>query len=164
MSSRQSLWAWLLVLMFLVTALPVVAQETDPSTISDDQVNAVAHEMYCPVCENVPLDVCPTAACDQWREEIRILLAEGKTKDEIQTTFVARYGDRVLGTPEDPTLRTLSLVTPWLVGIVALAGASLVIWRWRKSRLLPAASTTLSEPHSEDEYRDRLERDLMARR
>lgn len=27
-----------------------------PATPTDDEVNAVASQLYCPVCENVPLD------------------------------------------------------------------------------------------------------------
>ena len=45
--------------------------------VTDDQVNAIAQQLYCPVCENVPLDVCPTAACAQWRATIREKLEAG---------------------------------------------------------------------------------------
>src|SRR5512140_2498273 len=79
------------------------AQQATPLpaiTVSDDQVNAVAHELYCPVCENIPLDVCPTQACAQWRELIRLKLSQGQTKDQIKAYFAAQYGDRAL--PEPP--------------------------------------------------------------
>ena len=49
-------------------ASPAKAQEPTPSA---NEVNAVAKQLYCPVCENVPLDVCPTQACAQWRATIR---------------------------------------------------------------------------------------------
>ncbi|MFN3309334.1 MAG: hypothetical protein ACK44E_09010, partial [Anaerolineales bacterium] len=42
-----------------------LAQTRDPNSISDDEVNAIAKYLYCPVCENVPLDVCGTQACEQ---------------------------------------------------------------------------------------------------
>ena len=49
--------------------------------------------MYCPVCENIPLDVCPTDACIQWRQEIGVQLADGKTPDEIKAnTLQIRTG------------------------------------------------------------------------
>ena len=48
-----------------------LAQDQEPNVPSDDEVNAIARKMYCPVCENVPLDVCPTQACMEWRELIR---------------------------------------------------------------------------------------------
>jgi len=61
----------------------VSAQTPQPQSqvpVTDNQVNAVAHELYCPVCENIPLDVCPTQACAQWRELIRQQLGQGMTK------------------------------------------------------------------------------------
>jgi cytochrome c-type biogenesis protein CcmH len=54
----------LLVAAVLVPDVKVFAQQPTPS---DDQVNAIARQLYCPVCENTPLDVCPTTACHQWR-------------------------------------------------------------------------------------------------
>jgi cytochrome c-type biogenesis protein CcmH/NrfF len=53
------------------------AQDTEPTGPTDDEVNAIAKQLYCPVCENIPLDVCPTQACAQWRDLIREKLARG---------------------------------------------------------------------------------------
>ena len=129
-----------------------------------DDVNAVAKQMYCPVCENIPLDVCGTAACAQWRDEIRIQLESGSTPDAVIRDFVARYGDRVVGTPQDPTLRALSLVTPWIAAalVVALAVYLLLRW-WRGQPPARAAAAGPTQP-ADDDYRARLERDLQARR
>jgi hypothetical protein len=82
---------------------------------------------------------------------------------------VERFGERVIGTPQDPTLRALSLLTPWLIGIVALGVGLFTLFRWRRQTVsgqavmasaLPSGSALLSD----DEYRVRLERDLQARR
>jgi cytochrome c-type biogenesis protein CcmH len=54
----------LAVAMVLLYISNASAQESTPRPpITDDQVNAIAKQMYCPVCENTPLDVCPTQAC-----------------------------------------------------------------------------------------------------
>ncbi len=145
-----------------------------PKTVSDDQVNRVASRLFCPVCENIPLDTCGTAACAQWRDEIRLQLESGKTEQQVVDDFVARYGDRVVGTPQDPTLRALTLVTPWLISLIALGAAAFVFLRWRaelvaQSRMVEAPSVgpgalQASAPTSENEYRARLERDLARRR
>ncbi|MDP1779752.1 MAG: cytochrome c-type biogenesis protein CcmH, partial [Anaerolineales bacterium] len=60
---------------------PAFAQDNVPT---DDEVNAIAQQLYCPVCENTPLDVCPTEACRQWRELIRLQLSQGMTEAEIK--------------------------------------------------------------------------------
>ncbi|NQS91637.1 MAG: hypothetical protein HQ574_04445, partial [Chloroflexi bacterium] len=65
-SSKEKLWIIIAVVVFLVSFIPggVTAQGSDPT---DDDVNAIAKQLYCPVCENIPLDACGTAACEQWR-------------------------------------------------------------------------------------------------
>ena len=150
----------------MAAALPVVAQQTQ--TITDDQVNAVAGKLYCPVCENIPLDVCPTLACEQWREEIRTQLANGMTEQQVIDGFVQRYGERVVGTPQDPTLRALSLITPWILGFIAVLFAAYILFRWRTGRqpsqAAPAGDTADATGKGEDYYRNRIEQDLLQRR
>ncbi len=102
--------------------------------VTDDQVNRIAKSLYCPVCENVPLDVCPTQACQQWRETIRRLLAEGRTDEEIRRYFVERYGARVLGMPPAAGLNWLVYVGP---PAALLAGAA-VLWRALRDGRAPA--------------------------
>lgn len=167
---RSTAWTKVLYIAVLVTAnmfYPTAAQDTQPVTpVTADDINAVAKEMYCPVCENIPLDVCPTEACQQWREEIGVQLSAGQTPDQIKASFVARYGDRVVGTPEDPMLRALSLATPPLIALVAIIIAVWVIFRWRRNQN-PAHTVTTpagTTPIADDDYRARLEQDLLSRR
>jgi cytochrome c-type biogenesis protein CcmH len=150
-------------ILLLLMAFPGAAQDNGAS---DDEVNAIAHKMYCPVCENIPLDVCSTQACADWRAEIRQQLDQGNTEQQIIDSFVARYGERVVGTPQDPFLRALSLMTPWLIGIVALLVAVLTFNRWRGSKVLLAGSSPQAGiPITDDaDYRERLESDLKERR
>ena len=151
--------------LLLASLFPAQAQESGSAPITADDVNAVAREMYCPVCENIPLDVCPTEACRLWREEIRDQLIAGKTVDEIKLDFVARYGDRVLGTPQDPMLRTLSLVTPWVIGALAVIATSVLLIRWwRTHRTISSNPASAEETISDQDYRARLEHDLLTRR
>ncbi len=120
-AQRLILAAWLGLLLALISPAAGLAQQPTPS---DDEVNAVAREMYCPVCENIPLDVCPTQACAQWRELIRQKLAEGWSKAQIEDYFVAQYGDRVLAEPPRRGLNWLVYIAPplfILLGIYLLA-------------------------------------------
>lgn len=158
---NMALLSALLSLMLLAGA----ALAQDAPSVSDDDVNAIAKRMYCPVCENIPLDVCPTEACRQWRADIRAQLEAGRSADEIIASFVSRYGDRVVGVPQDDTLRGLSLVTPWIIALGVLAGAGAALARWRRLRAAPAAASSgASADVSDDDYRARLETDLRARR
>ncbi len=100
-----------------------VAQNPTPT---DDQVNQIAHQLYCPVCENTPLDVCPTEACRQWRDLIRQKLSQGWTEDQIKQYFVEQYGARVLAEPPAAGLNWLVYVLP---PIIILAGAVILLPR-----------------------------------
>lgn len=145
----------LLGLLLAVSFVPAGAQEED---VTDDEVNAVAKGLYCPVCENVPLDVCPTQACKQWRAIIREKLGEGWTTQQIETYFVDQYGDRVLASPPARGLNWLAYILPpaaFLGGLVIVAR----VWRdWRR----PVDEST-PEISPDDPYRQRLEQELNKR-
>lgn len=130
------------------------------ATPTDDQVNAIAKQLYCPVCENTPLDVCPTDACKAWREEIRGMLAEGKSEAEIKQHFVSYYGARVLAEPPRAGLNWLLYVAP---PMLIVAGA-FVLFRALRAWSQPAGERAGEPgeplPAPDDEYLARLEADL----
>ena len=45
------------ILLLSTILVPIVTTSAQQPTPSDDQVNAIARQLYCPVCENTPLDV-----------------------------------------------------------------------------------------------------------
>ncbi|MFN2293577.1 MAG: cytochrome c-type biogenesis protein CcmH, partial [Candidatus Promineifilaceae bacterium] len=70
--NNRLLQTLLVVLVLALSAISVLAQDdSQDRTVTDDEVNEVARDVYCPVCENTPLDVCQTQACADWRELIR---------------------------------------------------------------------------------------------
>ena len=154
-----------LLLSALFTGI-VLAQGNNPPT--DDEVNAVAHKLYCPVCESTPLDVCPTEACRDWRELIRTMLAEGKTEDEIIKHFEEQYGARVLAEPPKEGFYWLVYLLP---PAVILAGA-VVLFRSLKEWTKPKAAAPVSggagdassSSPEKDEYVTRLEEELKKQR
>lgn len=162
MKIRNKLVLVFALLGMLWTAAPVLAQGPLP-TPSDDEVNAIAKNLYCPVCENIPLDMCPTQACAEWREEIRDLLVQGLTEEEIYDYFVERYGDRVLAEPPRRGLNWLVYILP---PIVFLVGAY-ILYRgfrsWRKPVEELAGEAPLPSGEEKDEYVSRLEEELKRR-
>ena len=138
-----------------------LAQSPEPVAVSDDQVNAIAKQLYCPVCENTPLDVCPTQACAQWRELIRQKLGEGQSEAEIKAYFVAQYGDRVLASPPARGLNWLVYVIPPLAILVGVY----IVYRALKAWKQPAPQVSQAEPVAapSDEYVQRIEEELRKR-
>jgi cytochrome c-type biogenesis protein CcmH len=140
----------------------VSAQQPTPS---DDEVNAIARQLFCPVCENTPLDVCPTQACHDWRELIRQMLADGKTPNEIEQYFVDHYGARVLSEPPQTGFNWLVYIVPpvaFLIGVFLLFQA---FRAWKRSpKESPSGEAGLTEPAQKDDYVSRLEEELRKRK
>ena len=149
----------LLLLTFVLAGLRVAPVSAQGPTPTDDEVNRIAKQLYCPVCESTPLDVCPTEACRQWRDLIRTMLAEGKSEAEIKQYFVEHYGARVLAEPPN---RLVS----YLVPAVAILLGALLLFRgfqmWMKPAQMKAdaAQAELETKGSQDPYIARLEEEL----
>ena len=156
-------FTFILLLSILFTGVALAQNNTPPT---DDEVNAIAHKLYCPVCENTPLDVCPTDACKDWRELIRTMLSDGKTEAEILQHFKEQYGARVLAEPPKEGFYWLVYLLP---PAIILAGA-VVLFRslkeWTKPKAAaPASNEARSEPSSEkDDYVARIEEELKKQR
>lgn len=144
-----------IILLLAVHTGPAAAQEPTPSV---DEVNAIAKNLYCPVCANVPLDACGTAACAQWRQQIADLLIAGYSEQQIYDYFVQQYGPGVLATPPPGGLNWLIYLLP---PAVVLLGAALV-WRslaaWRKKTPRSKLGT------GKNKYSKMIEDELKARR
>jgi len=154
-------------IVVLFAAAPLVrAQQPTPT---DDEVNRIARNLYCPVCENTPLDVCPTEACRQWRELIRQQLSEGWSQDRIQQYFVEQYGARVLSEPPRTGLNWLIYVLPPLI---ILAGAIILFRSFRTWTTAEKADASQGAPRkpaaskargASDDYVAQLEDELRKR-
>lgn len=143
----------------LLFAMTVFAQDDMPT---DDEVNKIAKDLYCPVCESTPLDVCPTEACRQWRELIRTQLAEGKSEEEIKQYFVTQYGARVLSEPPNRWASYLVPVAAFLLG-------AFMLFRGFRMWLKPVGTEPVpveeeAEPVPQDDYIRRMEEEVKKRK
>jgi cytochrome c-type biogenesis protein CcmH len=153
----------LLAILFVLSLGFIVnftASAQDP-TPTDDAVNRIAKQLYCPVCESTPLDVCPTEACRQWRDLIRTMLTEGKSEAEIKQYFVEQYGARVLAEPPNR-------LVAYLVPAVAILLGALLLFRgfqmWMKPSITEAGVVESDAKPSQDPYVARLEEELKKRK
>jgi cytochrome c-type biogenesis protein CcmH len=143
------------------------AQVPTPEAPTDDQVNSIARQIYCPICENTPLDVCPTQACAEWRELIREKLAEGWSEKQIIQHFVDRFGERVLAVPPPRGLNWLIYMVPsfaFIFGIILFYRYSIT---WRKSKTQDFSSERTETKNSissatDSDYINRIEDELQS--
>ena len=173
LKTNRLLLILLAVLTLALLAGPATAQDdavTD-DVVTDDEVNDVARDVYCPVCENTPLDVCQTKACADWRELIRTKLAAGDTKEDIFNYFARQYGDGVLA---NPPRRGVSLVMLWVLPVVLILVGLLFFGRYMRglrgketqaaatagADADAAASTKAPPAPARDDYMARIEEEL----
>lgn len=169
---RSLLWFTLLLALLLAFVPAVAAQDggDGPRTVTDDEVNDVAKDVFCPVCESTPLDVCPTQACADWRELIREKLAAGESKSEIFDYFARQYGDGVLA---NPPRRGFNLVL-WFFPITAVLLGGVIFGRYISQLRTETADEveTIASPaptspkpapaESMDDYISRVEEELKS--
>jgi len=163
----------LFLVMVMASAVNTVgsAQSTPPPVItpypSADDVNAIARQLYCPVCENIPLDVCETTACEQWRALIGQLLAEGKSEQQIKDYFVLNYGDRVLAEPPRYGLNWLVYILPLVFFLIGVFILFRVLRRMRTARAAVDDESPIDSqpmPADDDAYMARVEEALRERK
>lgn len=160
---NASLWDKLLfatLITFTLTFTLHLATFAQGTTPTDDEVNKIAKQLYCPVCESTPLDVCPTEACRQWRDVIRAMLSEGRSEAEIKQHFVEQYGVRVLNEPPN---RLVSYLVP---GVAILLGAFMLLrgfQTWKKPVVTEPASIQKEAQPAQDPYIARMEEELRKR-
>lgn len=159
----------LLLLCLVALSFVAVPAAGAQEPVTDDEVNEIARDLYCPVCENTPLDVCPTQACQDWRAEIRAQLSQGKSEEEIQQYFVERYGARVLAEPP----RTGFNLIIWILPILAVVVGGFFFMRFlrnlkdaRDAGARPGTSTVAQAsaveppPPADDDYISRVEEEV----
>ncbi|HNS02223.1 MAG TPA: cytochrome c-type biogenesis protein CcmH [Anaerolineae bacterium] len=157
----------LVVALLICLALIVpVAQAQEAPTPTLDQIQTVARELYCPLCNGVRLDNCELQACVQMRQVIAERLTAGASKEQIKQEFVAQYGPIVLGEPPREGLNWLI----WALPVVALiAGAIWLLWTlrgWTKAQTAaPAAASAADQSASgraagQAEYLAQVDADL----
>lgn len=145
------------IILFSLTIFQSEFVKAQTSSPSDDEVNAIAKELYCPVCENVPLDVCPTQACAQWRELIREKLTAGWTEEQIKQYFVDQYGDRVLAQPPARGLNLLVYIVP---PIFFIGGIFVVYSNLKKIKKSSEKIIEETKIENDDQYLNEIEKAL----
>ncbi len=155
---------WRLMAIGLVLALwlgaggPAQAQTPTPN-----QINAVAKELWCPLCNGVRLDNCELQACIQMREVIAQKLMAGESKEQIKAYFVQQYGDVVLGAPSREGFNLVAWLLPVLIGLVAAGWLVFLVRIWTRRRA-PAAIAAPANPSAtvpaREEYLRRVDEEL----
>jgi cytochrome c-type biogenesis protein CcmH len=91
----------------------------------------VVNDVMCVVCHE-PLAVAQSPEAFQERDYIRQLIAQGKTRTQIEDDLVTQYGPAVLARPPAHGVNALIYIVPPLVLILGLVTLAVFVPRWRR--------------------------------
>ncbi len=119
----------------------------------------------CGGCKS-PLNDCPMLYChmrEPEKAELHALVEQGKTREEIVTAFITKYGGQdVLGAPLDKGFNRLAWLFPYLVGAGSAIGVAFVAVRLSRrdpssapdAADMPDASDAKLDERLDDELRN----------
>ncbi len=122
-----SRWYWpvlggIIILSLSLALLPGLLSGPEPESF-EQQVESIALELWCPVCDGQTVGESRSPAAEAMREVIREKLREGWTREQIIEFFVDEYGVSILTAPPARGLSILAWAVPF-IGL--LAGAYLI--------------------------------------
>ncbi len=120
---------------------------------------AMEQQVMCVVCRT-SLAVANGPQADAERDQIRQLIAQGKTQQQIKDALVAQYGTRVLALPPSGGFDLTVYLIPVLVVLFALTVLAVALPRWRRQARARAAQPAAAAPALSAEDKARLDEDL----
>ncbi len=137
-----------LMLLALGTALGKEAIPMAEDPVVEQRLIAISEELRCLVCQNESLAGSRADLALDLRRELRELIKQGQTDEQIKEFMVSRYGDFVLYRPPvKPTTWVL-----WLgpFGLMLAGVAALVVYLRRRSREVADDTMTDEERQQAD--------------
>lgn len=146
---RSSLW-WLLIFSFVGPSYAKVAAPLAQDEAVEKRMVAISSELRCLVCQNESLSGSHAELANDLRREIRTLISDGKSDNEIMDFMVSRYGDFVRYRP--PLKGTTLLL--WFGPVLLFIGGLGALILYLRRRNLAIRDTPLST--KEQQQADRL--------
>ena len=125
-----------------------VAKDAAPlaeDPVLEQRLISISEEMRCLVCQNESLAGSRSDLANDLRREIRTLIQEGKSDDQIRTFMVERYGDFVLYRPPVKPITWLLWIGPFVILVIGIVG----LLSYLRRRNLSIPSTALSKIDNE---------------
>lgn len=132
---RRWWWGAVALVVVLATALTIgsgVASSRPPSAAQ--RAAALDNQIRCPSCEDISVAQSTASSALAVRQEVRRLIGQGRSDQQVENALVAQYGPSILLRPPTSGLTAVVWIVPAVAG--ALAVAALVGLFWRRSRQL----------------------------
>jgi cytochrome c-type biogenesis protein CcmH/NrfF len=145
---------------FLI-ALTLASAPIDPQAL-ELEAKQIETMLIAPCCWMQQVSLHQSPATDEIRANIRRLLAQSKTRQQILDAYVAEYGDRILAEPPARGFSANLYVLPWIFLAGSIGLVFVVVRRIRRSSpkvVAVGAGGAAALAESEDEA-DRLDDEL----
>ena len=119
-----SLWRTITLTIVALIAVATTNTAAYADATTTEQQLQVERQLGCPICTNVPLNVCDNQICQQMKGVIHQKLTDGDSPAQIVDYFVARYGDGVLLAPPGSGFN----LAVWYGPVLALVVGGVLIW------------------------------------
>ncbi|MBI3581342.1 MAG: cytochrome c-type biogenesis protein CcmH [Nitrospinae bacterium] len=109
------------------------------------------------------LKTCPHETCSfaiPVRKELRGLIDQGLSGDEIKAKLVAHHGEAILAQPMFYGFNTLAWITPFLAIMVVGYLVATIIKKWSVGKTVPAAKKPAATSPSPDRYVEKMREEL----
>jgi len=138
---------YLLLVCAVVIATPVAAKEATPMAADPEMekiVNEISAELRCLVCQNQTIADSHAALAVDLKNQVREMVKQGKSRDDVVDYMVERYGDFVRYRP--PVKPTTYLL--WVGPFLLLAGGLIIlVVNLRKRKALVTDAPLSEEEH-----------------
>ena len=146
------MWRSSLSLLALLAALCAPAALAGASEEVSQRAHSMAREVMSPFCPGRTLADCPSPDAAALRGQIRTMLEDGVSEEQVRTQLREQYGDVVVGVPR-------SAVGWVLPGVLLALGVGVLIYALRR---LSASPETAAAP-VDAELEAELDADLQSR-
>jgi cytochrome c-type biogenesis protein CcmF len=88
---------------------------------------------WCGGCPRLPVGTCSCGHCAHVRDEVKVMLASGKSEADVLQHYVTQEGGmHVLSEPPNTGVGKLSWLVPYVVGMTGLLFAGIAAVRWSR--------------------------------
>ena len=145
-------------LMQVTMAMWLAVAAADPQAV-EREAKLLEAKLMAPCCWAQQVSLHQSPAADEIKQNIRRMLAEGKTSEQILDFYVAEYGDRILSEPPARGFSRLIYVAPWVFLVASVGLVVVVIRRLRAVGPAPERTEKAAAPPSDDEA-ERIDEEL----
>lgn len=130
----------------LTLLFPVRAPAIDPveldNPVLQERYRDLTHELRCMQCQNQSIADSPVGLAGDLRREVRELLEQGKSDDDIRRHMRDRYGDFILFRPQFSWRNAWLWIAPFALLLIGIGVAIRII---RERAALAPADASLPE-------------------